>query len=256
MKLLKNFKRGQDRRSKISISLNEKIHYQGDKVAVDIITQTPPPNGVTIELQEFWYDKQKESVGLGNMQQFRSESVFTQDTSELSPGVGHLFSLTLQLPRNCRTSTRTSGWQIVAKAENQVATQVIEVIPAYEFMAIISVCERRMKFKEKQAARHWSESGYTYFRMIPPNILKSEIDSLTLAFSHTDNNIISVGMTIKLKEKSVEDYFQNMINPANIINNSFQIDPNQIFMEDGSPNAANIIKIITPLLQAGIKREN
>jgi len=256
MKILNNFKKNSDTNGKISIALKEKESYQGDKVVINIITQTQPPNGVTLELQEFWYEKEVQDGTLINVQQFRNEKAFTQDTSEMFPGVGYVFSITVQLPKNCRTSTRASGWQVVAKAEEQVTTKILEVLPAYEFLTIISVCERRMRFKEKHAARHWSENGYTYFRMLPPNILKSDLDSLTLAFSHHDNNMISVGMTIKLKEQSKEDYFQNMIQPANIINTSFQIDPNHIFMEDGNTNIAYITNSIIPLLQKGIARGN
>jgi hypothetical protein len=256
MKILNNLKKNNEKSSMISIALKDKESYQGDKVVINIITQTQPPNGVTLELQEFWYEKQMQDGMMMNVQQFRNEEVFTQDASELFPGVGYVYSITVQLPKNCRTSTKASGWQVVAKAEEQAATKVLEVLPAVEFLTIISVCERRMRFKEKNITRHWSENGYIYFRMQPPNILKSELESLTLAFSHNTNNMISVGMTLKLKEKSKEDYFQNMLQPANIINTSFQMDPNHLFMEDGTPNTANITGTIIPLIQKGIERSN
>jgi len=256
MKLLKNFKKHNAAQSKISITLKEKLSYQGDKVVLEVITQNQPPNGITIELQEFWHEKENRNGILTNIEQVRSEATFSQNECELFPGNGFIFSLTLQLPKNCRTSTRASGWRIIATAEEQTTTRVLEVMPAYEFMTIISVCERRMRFKEKITARHWSENGYVYFRMIPPNILKPELDSLTLAFSHTETNMITVGMTIKLKEKTPEDYFQNMIKPINILNKSFQIDPNHIFLEDGNPNIPNITNSIIPLLQQSIAKEN
>ena len=247
--MIKNIKKSLAHQVGVSVISRQAESYQSEKVVVDVITQAPPPGGVKLELQEFWHERGFENGFPVTVKKVRSEEAFVQETPEFKPGIGHIYSVTVTLPKNCRLSTKSSGWQVVAITGEQETDCVLKVCPAREILAIVSACERKMRFKEQLGVRYWSQNGYSCFKLQPPNILQKNVDFLFLALCQDENSTVSGVLTLKLKEKNIDDYFQNIIEPTNIVKQEFKMNKSDILMEDNSPNIPNIISIILPMIQ-------
>ena len=62
-------------------------------------------------------------------------------------------------------------------------------------------------------------------------------------------------MTLKLKEKNIDDYFHNISQPTNIIRKSFQMEQQDILMPDGNPNTHGITNLIAPIIKEVIQNK-
>lgn len=256
MSLVKNFKRHLKSQPGVFITTGRREYFQTDEISGEVVfLQAPPREGVKLELKEFWQEKQVEDGIIRTVTQTWTEREYTlQEMSDYNPEVGYCFPFTLPLPQNCRISTNSAGWNIVATTD-ETTDLTLKVVPSRECLAIVSVLERKMRFKERKALRFCSDSGFMNFRFIPPEILQSELDFLVSAFRQEKDGTISATLAIKLSEKSIDDYFQNIINPDNIVKKNFQMHPSQILQQDGTPDINAISTIITPLIQEIIQQQ-
>ena len=238
---------------KISILTDYNEYCQSDKIVVNVVAP-PSSEGVKLELQEFWHEKQIENDVAYNVQQIRAEQAFIQEEPEFSQELGQYYSFTLSLPQNCRISTKNSGWSLEATTAGETITNLtLKVLPAKEFLAIISVLEKKMRFKERKSMQKWHENGTSSFRLIPPAMLKPELDFIYLSLHQEENNSVTGSMTLKIKEKTIDDYFNNIAQPANIIRKTFQMEQLTLLTPEGNPNVPEIVNVIAPMIQESIQ---
>ena len=175
--------------------------------------------------------------------------VALQGAFDFEPRSQHSFPFEADLPRNCRISTPHTGWCLVVsmdipKALDPTERVVLKVEPVEEFLAIIEVCEEKLGFQERQKTRNWNpRSSKTTFRLLPPEVLKSELDYLAFEISQTEDGGVEGDLIFNLREKSIADYFKAIIG-RDKIRKPFHLAASQLYAQDGRVRSGDIAEVI------------
>lgn len=249
----------------IIIETEREFQPQGSMISGNVIIQggklEQSGRSIEVELEEFWTERRGTGKNSRTVTVYRTRnSQILEDQFTISPGddVSYLFDL--QLPRNSRLSTSSTGWRLkvtmdIPKAIDPYKTVKLKVVPAFEFQAIVQACEERLQFYEKKNSYRWSTSYSTYFRLLPSEEMKKEFDYIAFDLSQTGNNGVNGEIIFNLQEKSFKDYLKAMV-MMDRIKKSFTLNEGQLFMDDNTVNCDAIATMIDPMIQEIIKDRN
>lgn len=247
--------------SKIVLVARDDIYSQSDTINGEVIITAPEyrqsGNSIRLELKEFWTETRSSGTNSSTtVTVYKSHGeVILEREFNFGPGTEHRFPFEVQLPRNCRISTKDTGWCLVVtmdipKAIDPTEKVILSVRPAEEFLAIIEACEENMKFQERAKSRSWDRKSLkTYFRLLPPEVLKSELDYLALDVLQTEDDGVEGDLIFNLQEKSILDYFKTIIGKDRI-RKPLQLSASQLFLPGGNVDGKSISQVIAvPLRQ-------
>ena len=206
--------------AKITVVLEDELYSQFDVIRGEVVVTAPDykltGDAINLELKEFWTETRStgKTTTTVTVHETRVE-VALQGAIDFEPGSQHSFSFEVALPKNCRISTSHTGWRLVVTLDIPNAIDptegvVLQVQPAEEFLAIIEVCEETLRFQERQKSRRWNpDSSTAHFRLLPPEMLKSELDYLAFDMSQAEDGGVEGDLIFNLQEKSIVDYFKS-----------------------------------------------
>ena len=240
--------------SKITIVLEDEIYSQFDLIGGEVVVTAPEykvaGNAINLELREFWTETRSTGKTTTTVTVHKTHvEVALEGAFDFEPGSQHRFSFEVGLPQNCRISTSHTGWHLVVtmdipNAIDPTEAAVLEVQPAEEFLAIIEVCEENLRFQERQKSRRWNpDSSTTYFRLLPPEMLKSELDYLAFEMSRAEDGGVEGDLIFNLQEKSIVDYFKAILGKDKITRR-FHLASSQLYARDGSVSSEDISMVI------------
>ena len=123
-------------------------------------------------------------------------------------------------------------------------------------MAVVEACETVLRFDESARHRRWdSRSQETWFRMIPPEALKKELDYLRLQLLQTGDGGLRGELVFDLQEKSIGDYFKAMFN-RDKVKAPLSLSHEQLFLPEGGANTQAIAEAIGPAMVQVITDHN
>ena len=240
--------------SKIVVVLEDEIYSQFDLIRGQVVVTAPEyklaGNGINLELKEFWTEVMPTGTTITTVTVYKTHAeVALLGSIDFEPGSEHRFSFEVGLPENCRISTSDTGWRLVVTMDipNAIDSKegvVLEVQPAEEFLAIIEVCEESLRFQEREKSRGWNpDSGRTYFRLLPPEMLKQELDYLAFEMSRAEDGSVEGDLIFNLQEKSIADYFKAIMGKDKI-RKHFHLASSQLYHQDGSVRSDDISLVI------------
>ena len=253
--------------SKIAVVLEDEIYSQFDLIRGEVVVTAPDykltGNAINLELKEFWTETRSTGTTTTTVTVHKTHvEVELYGAIDFEPGSQHRFSFEVGLPENCRISTSHTGWRLVVTMDIPNAIDptegvVLEVQPAEEFLAIIEVCEESLRFQEREKSRRWnSDSWRTYFRLLPPDMLKQELDYLAFEMSQAEDGSVEGDLIFNLQEKSMADYFKAILGKDKI-RKHFHLASSQLYHQDGSVRSDDISLVVgRALKEVMIDRRN
>jgi len=248
--------------SNITIVTKDDIYSQFDLINGEVIIAAPQYERagrlIKLELKEFWTERRSTGKSTTTVTVYKTHAELTLEREfHFRPGTEHRFPFEVQLPMNCRVSIGKTGWCLavtmeIPKAIDPKGKIVLKIQPAEEFLSIVEVCEENMQFQEETRFRRWSQkSSTTYFRLLPPEVLKSELDYLALELLQNEEGGVDGHLIFNLQEKTVFDYFKAMLGKDRI-RKRIQLGASELFLPDGRTNDRDIAKVIAAELKAVI----
>ncbi len=245
--------------SKIIVVTEDQIYSQFDLIRGEVLVTAPEykqaGHSIKLALTEFWTEVRSTGKTTTTVTVHKTHAeVPLQGIFDFEPRSQHRFPFEVELPRNCRISTENTGWCLavsmeIPKAIDPTERVVLEVQPAEEFLAIIEVCEESLRFQERQKSRQWNtRSSKTYFRLMPPEVLKSELDYLAFEISQAEDGSVEGDLIFNLQEKSIADYFKAIIGKDKI-RRHFHLASSQLYSQDGRVSSGDIAEFIRGLLK-------
>lgn len=240
--------------SKIVVVLEDEIYSQCDVIRGEVVVTAPDykqaGNAINLELKEFWTETRSTGKTTTIVTVHKTHAkIDLRGVFDFEPRSQHSFPFEVELPRNCRISTKHTGWCLVVamdipKAIDPTERLVMTVQPLEEFLAIIEVCEEKLRFQERKKSRHWNlRSSRTYFRLMPPQVLETELDYLALEISQAEDGSVEGDLIFNLQEKSIADYFKAIIGKDKI-RRQFHLASSDLYAQDGSVKSREIIEVI------------
>lgn len=257
MGLVESFKRAFNiAGAKITVNLDDAVLSQNDLVAGDVVIGggelDQSGSAITLELKEFWTESQYSAATKSTTTVTRYR---TQDTVNLAgaftinPQSEQRFRFETRLPLNARISTGSTGWIIEVSLDIPGAVDPrghvkLKVLPCEEMASVLETCETVLRFEENARHRQWNAATReTWFRMLPPQALKKELDYLRLQMLQTDDGGITGELVFDLQEKSIGDYFKAIFN-RDKVKAPLALSRGQLFLSDGAPNTKTIAEVI------------
>ncbi len=249
--------------SKIDVVLEDEIYSQFDLIRGEVVVTAPEHKlagkAINLELKEFWTEVRSTGKTTTTVTVYETRvEVALQGAFDFEPASQHRFPFEVGLPKNCRISTSHTGWRLVVSMDIPNAIDptegvVLEVQPAEEFLAIIEVCEENLRFQERRKSRRWNPDSRTaYFRLLPPEMLKSELDYLAFDMSQAEDGSVEGDLIFNLQEKSIVDYFKAIIRKDRI-RKQFHLAYSQLYAQDGSVSSEDITVVIGGALKEVIE---
>lgn len=231
----------------ISVETHDDVFSQFDRVSgvVTIHGGEYERSGasITLTLKEFWTETRSSGNNTTTtVTVYADHDVVTlADAFSIEPESVHQYPFEVQLPMNCRISKKGEGWCLmvamdIPKAVDPKEEVILNVEPAEEFLAIVDVFESSLRFEENERKRRWHEkTGTTRFRLLPPKILKEEIDYARLELQQTEDGSVVGQMVVDLQEKSLTDYFKALVN-RDKVKKPIRLTNEELFLPDGEIN--------------------
>lgn len=252
--------------SKIIVVTEDQNYSQGDSVRgeVEVIASDYKltGNSINLELKEFWTETRSTGKTTTTVTVHKTHAtVVFEGAFDYEPGSRHRFPFDVELPRNCRISTPHTGWCLsvsldIPRAVDPSERVVLEVQPAEEFLAIVEVCEESLRFREKQKSRKWNtRASTTYFRLLPPEALESELDYLAFELSQADDGGVEGDLIFNVQEKSIADYFKAIVGKDKI-RRQFHLASSQLNSQDGRVNREEIAVLLKGMMKEVIDQRN
>ncbi len=252
--------------SKIIVVTEDQIYSQGDSVRGEVEVIAPDyrlaGNSINLELKEFWTETRSTGKTTTTVTVHEThEKVAFEGIFDYESESRHRFPFDVELPRNCRISTPHTGWCLTVSLEIPRAVDpseriVLEVQPAKEFLAIVEVCEESLRFREKQKSRQWNtRSSKTYFRLLPPEAMESELDYLAFEMSQGEDGGVEGDLIFNLQEKSVADYVKAIVGKDKI-KKRFHRSSSQLYSQDGRVNREGIAELLKGFMKEVIDQRN
>ena len=252
--------------SEIIVVTKDLRHSQGDSVRGDVEVIASDyklaGNSIILELKEFWIETRTtgKTTTTVTVHKTRANVAF-EGFFDYEPGSRHRFPFDVELPRNCRISTQNTGWCLtvsidIPRAVDPSERVVLEVQPAKEFLAIVAVCEKSLRFQEKQKSRRWNtRTSNTYFRLLPTEVLESELDYLAFEVSQAADGGVEGDLIFDLQEKSITDYFKAIVGKDKI-RKHFHLSSSQLYSKDGRVNREEITQLLKGSMKKVIDQRN
>ncbi len=245
--------------SKIVVTLEDDIYSQFDSIRGEVVITAPEYRqagaAINLELKEFWTETRSSGKTTTTVTVHKPHvEVALHGAFDFEPESQHRFPFEVGLPENCRISTASTGFCLfvtmdIPNAIDPKERLVLDVQPAEEFLAIIEACEEHLRFQEREKSRHWHpRSSRTYFRLMPPEVLKPELDYLAFEMSQAADGSVEGDLIINLQEKSIMDYFKAILRKDRI-RRQFHLTAAQLLAQDGRANSGEIALVIGGVLQ-------
>ena len=243
----------------VAVRVGEEVYSQMDRVAGTVsITggeYEQTGNSIRLELKEFWTETRSTGKRTTTVTVHKVHEVVTLCREfSIQPRSEHSYPFDVPLPRNARISRGSTGWCLVVTldvpgARDPTGRVALKVEPAEEFLAIVEACDFELGFKEDERGRRWSQStGMTQFRMLPPHLLKPDLDYLALELRQGEDGGVSGTLIFDLQEKSLGDYLRAMFN-RDQVRKPIRLTREQIWLNDDEANTGAISKAIGQCLQ-------
>ncbi len=245
----------------IGVVTEDDVCSQGDAIAGQVIIRGTEHelsgDSIELKLEEFWTETRIAGQYGGTtviVHKTRDENTLA-DAFTIEPRSEQTYPFRVVLPRNARVSTGSmGGWQLdvrmdVPRAVNPTGSVILNVQPAEELLAILSVCETNLKFQEQVRYRIWNpQTNRMRFHLLPPQALKPELDYLDLNVCTTHNGGVIGELIFDLQEKSVADYFKALTN-RDQLTKPIELQRADIFLPNNEPNVRALATIIGQSLQ-------
>lgn len=245
--------------AEIAVVTEDEVYSQFDRVAGSVCIKggeyEQSGRGIKLELKEFWTETRSTGKTTTTVTVYKvHEVVALAEQFSLRPRSEQSYPFDVALPRNARISTRSTGWCLVVSldipgAKDPTGRVKLSVDPAEEFLAIVEACEFELGFQENRKRRCWKRStGGTCFRLLPPHLLKPELDYLQLELFQAEDGGVSGTLTFDLQEKSLGDYFKAIFN-RDQVRKPIQLSRSQLFTGDDQANTKTISKVVGECLE-------
>lgn len=244
----------------VAVVTEDDAYCQSDRVSGKVVIRggeyEQSGESIKLELKEFWTETRSAGqYGSTTVTVFEvHEAVTLTKNFSIQPRSEQSYPFEVQLPMNCRISTADTGWRLVVTmdilgARDPTGEVILEVQPAEEFLAIVQACDLGMRFQEASRFRGWDRStDATRFRLIPPMVLKSELDYLRLDLLQKQNGAVTGSLVFDLQEHSLADYFK-VIGGRDEVKRPIALSRDDIFLPDREINVAEITRSIGRSLQ-------
>ena len=250
--------------SKIRVLTEDDVYSQFDVVKGEVVITTPEyeqaGDSIKLELREFWTETRSTGKSTTTVTVHKTHAtVPLHGPFAFAPGGEHRFAFEVELARNCRISTSATGWCLgvtmdIPNAIDPTAREVLKVQPAEEFLAIVGACEEHLRFQERLNSRRWdSRAEATYFRLLPPDVLKSELDYLALQLHQAEDGSVSGDLIFNLQEKSIADYFKAILGKDKI-RRPFHLGLLQIYTADRCVQSETIAEAVGGMLREVVEQ--
>lgn len=246
--------------AEIAVLLNDPPHSQYDAVSGDVVIRggelKQTAESVILELKEFWTETQYNAATktTTTVTKYRSHATIgLAGRVSVEPGSELRLPFKTRLPLNCRVTQSGMGWQIwvsldIPKAVDPKGHVSLDVRPGEEFRPVIEACESSLKFNESGRHRKWNaRTGVMSFRLIPPEVLKKELDFMQLNLRQTEDSGVEGEVVFDLQEKSIGDYFKAIVN-LDKVTEPLRLTRDQLFLPDGDANTKAVSEVVGPLM--------
>ena len=246
----------------ITVATTAEVYSQSDPIRGEVVIVAPQyeqdGRAITLELKEFWTETRSTGKSTTTVTVYKTHvEVTLQKEFHFPPGSEHRFPFEVRLPLNSRVSIGKTGWCLavtmeIPKARDPKGNVVLNVQPAKEFLRIVEVCEESMQFREEAKHRGWNRKSFTtYFRLLPPEVLKSELDYLALELLQNEKGGVDGQLIFNLQEKSFFDRLKAVVGKDKV-RRPVHFDASELSLPDGQTNKGAIAKVIASELKAVI----
>lgn len=250
--------------TEVCVLTEDDVYSQCDVVTGQILIQggqyDQQVQSIRLELKEFWTETRSTGKSTTTVTVYKThETVDLAGASTIDRHSEHRYAFEVRLPPNARVSTNYTGWLLkvrldVPKAIDPSGEVKLTVEPAEELLAIVQTCESSMRFEESLRHRRWeAKTTATHFRLIPPDVLRSELDYLRLELKLGEDGSVNGTLVFDLQEKSLGDYFKAILN-LDQVKRPLHLSPEQIFTNGGGPNSRAISKVIGDAMQEVVEQ--
>ncbi len=250
--------------TEICVLTEDDVYSQCDVVTGKVLVEggeyDQDVRSIRLELKEFWTEVRSTGKSTTTVTVYK-----THRTVELTGAITierdseHSYAFEVVLPPNSRVSTKGTGWLLkvqldIPKAIDPSGAVKLTVEPAEEIMTIDEACESSMRFEESLRHRGGdAKTAATRFRLIPPDVLRSELDYLRLELKLEGDGSVSGTLVFDLQEKSIGDYFKAIFN-LDQVERPLYLSSEQIFADGGEPNYPAISKAIGDVIREVVEQ--
>ncbi|MDB4459122.1 sporulation protein [bacterium] len=238
----------------ITIVLDDANYSQDDDVSGEVFIRggelDQSGGTIKLELKEFWTEVRSDGKNTTTQTVYKThESIILATAFTIPPKSEQHFQFNTKLPLNSRISAAGTGWQIwvsldISGAVDPKGYLTFPVAPSEEIQAVLETCETSLRFTESENHRRWSNTtNEAIFRMIPPEILKPELDYMRVQLVKTDDGGLQGQLVFDLQEKSITDYFKALFNKDKVTV-PLLLTHKQLLLSDGLPNTQAISEVI------------
>ncbi len=245
--------------AEVCVLTEDDVYSQFDVVTGKVLIQggqyDQEVQSIRLELKEFWTETRSTGKSTTTVTVYKThQTVDLAGASTIASNTEHSYAFEVRLPPNARVSTKSTGWVLkvrldVPRAIDASGSVKLTVEPAEQMLAIVEACESSMQFEESLRHRRWdAKTTATRFRLLPPNLLRSELDYLRLELKIEEDGSVSGTLVFDLQEKSIGDYFKAILN-LDQVKRPLCLSLGQIFNDRGDPNSLVISKAIGDAMQ-------
>ncbi len=250
--------------SEISVLIDDDVYSQGGVVTGKFLIKggqyEQDVRSIRLELKEFWTETRSSGKNTTTVTVYEThQTVDLAGATAIERHSEQEYRFEVRLPTNARVSTTHTGWLLkvhldVPKAIDPSGELKLTVQPAAELLAIVEACETSMRFEESLRHRRWdAKTTATRFRLLPPEVLKSELDYLRLELKMGEDGSVSGTLVFDLQEKSIGDYFKALVNKDQV-KRPLNLSREQVLADDGGPNTLAISKVIGDAVQEVVEQ--
>ena len=250
--------------AEVCVQTEDDVYSQHDVVTGNVLIQggqyDQEARSIRLDLKEFWTETRSTGKSTTTVTVYKThETVDLAGASTIASQSEHSYPFEVRLPLNARFSTKSTGWLLkvrldVPKAIDASGSVKLSVEPAEEMLAIVEACESSLRFEESLRHRRWeAKTTATHFRLLPPDVLRSELDYLRLELKLEEDGSVSGTLVFDLQEKSIGDYFKAILN-LDQVRRTLSFSPGQIFNDRGGPNFQAISKAIGDAMQEVVEQ--
>jgi hypothetical protein len=252
----------------VVLEFDDEVVSQGDRItgALTVIPQGERETGaLEIRMQEYFRQVEDDEDTLTTrtrtrthekvvLTEFESRTVVRKHDFSVQLEQAQRYPFSLKLPKNCRPSTESGGWQLSVTMQNERGlypdTDMVRfpVELGEEMQAILQTLVGRMKFVEDRERRNWdSWTKVTHLWLNPPTVLEAELDGLALELRQADKGSVEGTLVFDLQEKSLADYFR-ALSSQDLVRCDVSLGKSELFLENGQRNDEALSKALGGIL--------
>ena len=250
--------------TEICVLTEDDVYSQRDVVTGKVLVEggqyDHDVRSIRLVLNEFWTEIRSDGKNTTTVTVYKAhKTVELAGAITIERDSGHSYAFEVALPPNARVSTKGAGWLLkvqldISKAIDPSGAVKLTVEPAEEMLTIVEACESSMRFVESLRHRGWdAKTAATHFRLIPPDVLRSELDYLRLELKLKEDGSVSGTLVFDLQEKGIGDYFKAIFN-LDQVKRPLYLSSGQIFSDGGEPNCPAISKAIGEVIREVVEQ--